>query len=82
MSVSLPSIILKIGGPPNIIDKKCGIIIDPYNKTEKVIIDEIYNELIELKNNTIKLKELSNNCNMRIKLFTWESKIKKIYENL
>ena len=82
MSVSLPSIILKIGGPPNIIDKKCGIIIDPQNKTEKFIIDEIYNELKELKNNTIKLKEMSDNCHLRVKLFSWESKIKKIYGDL
>ena len=82
MTVGLPSIILKIGGPPNIIDKKCGIIIDPINKNEKIIIDEIYSELKELKNNTIKLKEMSDNCHLRVELFTWESKIKKIYENL
>jgi glycosyltransferase involved in cell wall biosynthesis len=82
MSVGLPSLILKLGGPANIIDNNCGIIIDTKNKDEKNLIDEIYDNLINLIQDTDKLKKLSNNCYSRLKLFSWKSKIKKIYGKL
>ena len=79
MSVGLPSIILKLGGPANIIDDNCGIIIDTKNKDQTSLIDEIYNNLTELIQDIDKLKKLSNNCYSRLKLFSWKSKINKIY---
>ena len=82
MSVGLPSLILKLGGPANIIDNNCGIIIDTKNKDEKNLIDEIYNNLTNLIQDVDKLKILSNNCYSRLKLFSWKSKIKKIYAKL
>jgi len=82
MSVGLPSLILKLGGPANIIDDNCGIIIDTKNKDEKNLIDEIYNNLTNLIQDADKLKILSNNCYSRLKLFSWKSKIKKIYGKL
>ena len=40
MSIGLPSAVLNIGGPGQIVDNKCGIKVNVKNKTEKVIIDE------------------------------------------
>ena len=82
MSVGLPSIILKLGGPANIIDNSCGIIIDPQNKTQQHVVDEIYEKLYELTIDKNKLKKMSNNCQSRIKLFSWRSKITNVYGKL
>lgn len=79
MSVGLPSLILKLGGPANIIDNNCGVVIDPQNKTQQYIVDEIYEKLYELVDDENKLKKLSNNCQSRRKLFSWKSKIANVY---
>ena len=79
MSVGLPSIVLNIGGPSDIIDKTCGIIIDVNKKDQHQIINEIYNELNYLINNKSKLEAMSENCLVRIKKFSWSNKINKVY---
>ena len=40
MSNGLPSAVLNIGGPGQIVDNKCGIRVNVKNKSEEVIIDE------------------------------------------
>lgn len=79
MSVGLPSLILKLGGPANIIDNNCGIIIDPQNKSQQYLVDEICEKFYELADDENKLKKFSNNCQSRIKLFSWKSKIANVY---
>ena len=79
MSVGLPSLIFKLGGPANIINNNCGIIIDPQNKTQKYLVDEICEKFYELADDESKLKKFSNNCQSRIKLFSWKSKIANVY---
>ena len=79
MSVGLPSIVLNVGGPSLIIDKNCGILIDVKEKDQLQVIDEIYNELNILIKNKSKLQNMSDNCLIRVKKFTWSNKIKRIY---
>ena len=79
MSVGLPSIVLNVGGPSCIIDKNCGILIDVKDKDQHQVINQIYNELDILIKNKSKLQNLSNNCLLRVKKFSWSNKIKKIY---
>ena len=79
MSVGLPSIVLNVGGPSCIIDKNCGILINVKEKNQHQVINQIYNELNILIKNKSKLQNLSNNCLLRVKKFSWSNKIKKIY---
>ena len=58
MSVGLPSIVIKLGGPSKIINNKCGFIIDHKDKTEEEVINEYFDQTVNLITN-IKRLEIS-----------------------
>lgn len=81
MQHGLPSAVLDLGGPGQIIDKECGIIVKHENKSEEKIINDFYISISKLIKDNAKLKKLSRNCLKRLKLFKFENKINKIYNN-
>jgi len=81
MSIGLPSAILALGGPSQIVNKDCGIIINTSEKNEDEIANDFYFELKGVINDRKKLKQMSINCLNRVKTFSWHNKFNKIYEN-
>ena len=81
MSVGLPSAILALGGPSQIVNKECGIVINSTKKNEDEIANDFYFQLIEIINDRNKLKQMSINCLKRVKIFSWYNKLNKVYEN-
>jgi glycosyltransferase involved in cell wall biosynthesis len=81
MSVGLPSAILDLGGPSQIINNECGIVINSKKKNEDEIANDFYFALKEVINDRNKLKHMSVNCLKRVKIFSWYNKLNKVYEN-
>jgi glycosyltransferase involved in cell wall biosynthesis len=81
MSVGLPSAILALGGPSQIVNNECGIVINPKKKNEDEIANDFYFQLKEIINDRNKLKQMSINCLKRVKIFSWYNKLNKVYEN-
>jgi glycosyltransferase involved in cell wall biosynthesis len=79
MSIGLPSAILNLAGPSEIITNDCGIVIDVLNKNEDEIVDEFYIEIEKLIIDKKRLTKMSQNCLLRIKNFSLNNKINKIY---
>jgi glycosyltransferase involved in cell wall biosynthesis len=81
MSIGLPSAILSLGGPSQIVNKDCGIIINSLERNEDEIVNDFYFQLEEIINDRNKLKQMSINCLKRIKIFSWQNKLDKVYDN-
>ena len=81
MSIGLPSAILSLGGPSQIVNKDCGIIINSLERNEDEIVNDFYFQLEEIINDRNKLKQMSINCVKRIKIFSWKNKLNKVYDN-
>ena len=81
MSVGLPSAILAQGGPSQIVNKDCGIVINSRKKNEDEIVNDFYFQLKEVINDRNKLKQMSTKCLKRVKIFSWRNKLNKVYEN-
>ena len=79
MQARLPCVVLNIGGPAKIIDKKCGIKINVGNKDQNQIISEVYKNLADLIKNKNKINHMSRYCLPRLAEFSWKKKIKNIY---
>ena len=81
MSIGLPSAILSLGGPSQIVNKDCGIIVNSLERNEDEIVNDFYFRLEEIINDRHKLKQMSINCVKRIKIFSWKNKLNKVYDN-
>ena len=79
MSYGLVVATLDLGGPGQIVNNDCGIVIGTTKKTENEITLELANSI----NNLIKNKVLFNNKKIksieRVKNFNWINKVLKIY---
>ena len=82
MSIGLPSAVLNIGGPGQIVDNKCGIKVNVKNKTEKVIIDEFQKKIVQLITNRKMYLKKCKYSYQKVKQFNWNNKFDKIYKNL
>ena len=80
MSCGVPVAALNLGGPGQLVDNECGIKIEVDNKSE----DQIAFELSTLINDSIKnadeLKNKKTKSLERVKKFTWDKKISRIYK--
>jgi glycosyltransferase involved in cell wall biosynthesis len=79
MSTALPVVTLKIGGPGEIVDKECGILIDVDNKVEKEIVSELVLEIDNLIQNKEELHYKKEKSLKKIKEFSWEKKVLLVY---
>jgi glycosyltransferase involved in cell wall biosynthesis len=79
MSYGLVVATLDLGGPGQMVNNDCGIVIGTTKKTENEIILELANSI----NNLIKNKVIFNNKKIksieRVKNFNWKNKVLKIY---
>lgn len=81
MSYGLPVVVSESVGAIELLkNKENAIIVDPEN------VDEIYNEIINLKNNKKYYEKISNNAYKIVKDFTWDklysSKMLELFEKL
>lgn len=68
MSCGLPVIVSNsVGAIELLTDKENAVIVDPEN------VDEVYNEIIKLKDNKEYYEKISNNADKIVKEFTWDN---------
>lgn len=77
----LPVLCLDVGGPCQIVDSHCGIIIDTHNQTQKSLTEEINSKLEYLHNNRDLLYKLKENTWKRAQDFTMDKVVNNIYNS-
>ena len=80
MSCGVPVATLNLGGPGQLIDNECGIKIEVDNKSEDQIAFELSTLINDLIKNADELKNKKTKSLERVKKFTWDKKISKIYK--
>ena len=80
MSCGVPVATLNLGGPGQLVDNECGIKIEVDNKSEDQIAFELSTLINDLIKNADELKNKKTKSLERVKKFTWDKKISRIYK--
>jgi glycosyltransferase involved in cell wall biosynthesis len=78
LSMGLPVICLKLGGPGVIVTDACGRAIDVAGKSVTQVAEELADALIELSDDETR-RSLTQFATTRCREFTWQQKIDRIY---
>lgn len=77
----LPTVSLDIGGPGILVNDTCGIKISRFVSPHQVI-EDLSTALYQIADNSYLRHQLSMGALERAKIFNWDQKIRKIYEDL
>ncbi len=76
----LPVLCLDLGGPPQLIDAGCGIVVPPAGRDEAGIVDAIADELVALGNDRPRLAALSAGATRRARDLAWPRVVGRAYD--
>ena len=82
LSSGLPVICLDLGGPGQIVDETCGIVISTSDKTESDLVSEIAEAIIRLQRDPELLNMLSDGALKRASEFRWEDTVERTYSQI
>ena len=80
MSLGIPPAIINNGGPGEIVKSNCGIVVDHKNKSEKEVVNDFVNKILQLSNNKNKALFYSKKSHKRVNNFIWNKTLLKIYQ--
>lgn len=78
----LPVLCLDVGGPCQIVDSHCGIIIDTHHQTQSSLADTISSKIEYLHNNREVLYNMKKNTLIRAQAFTMDKVVNNVYAKL
>ncbi|HET9791179.1 MAG TPA: glycosyltransferase family 4 protein [Candidatus Angelobacter sp.] len=82
LAARLPVICLALGGPGLFVDSSCGVVIDPANKSEELIVRSLATAMIQLARQPSLREALAANCVARARHFTWRGAAEHLYSHL
>jgi len=62
------------------VKSNCGIVVDHKNKSEKEVVNDFVNKILQLSNNKNKALFYSKKSHKRVNNFVWNKKLLKIYQ--
>lgn len=82
LSFGLPVICLNLGGPKELVNEKCGYIIDVHNKEYGEISNDLAKTLLTLNKDKNHLLNLKKGAKTESKKYTWSNAVKIIYQDI
>lgn len=79
LSRGLPVGCLALGGPGQIVDHSCGVIVDPAEKSEDQVVTELADGISQLVSDPHYYEQLATNATKRARQFTWQKTVTKVY---
>lgn len=81
MAHGLPVVCLQQGGPGIIVNDSCGEVVATKNVDQTKVVESIAEALLRISKDPVLLERLSNGALDRVKQFSWEKLVERIYVN-
>lgn len=81
-SFGLPVICLNLGGPKELVNEKCGFVIDVEGKSSDQISTDISNTILRLNKDKKLLLDLKKGAKKEVTQYTWANAVKTIYNDI